>query len=424
MAVPTVMLAMIAAFGLAGGAVVASVNSQNGTARDQSSKSALAAAEAGANEALLHYNRIPTTGPNTCLTGNPIVATVPSGGWCTPVTKTMSGVTNGSYTYWVRPTANQLQIISQGNVGGVTRRTQVVARSSAGLQPFSGNMGVIGLDWINLNSNALITANAGTNGDITMDSNSHITCSYSQVGVGRNVLMNSNASYSCAPAGHGAISLPPVNQGDVATNNSNGRICNLDPLSGASCNSATWNPSTRQLTLNSNATLTLGGTNYSFCKIILNSNTSIIVAAGQTVRLYFDSPEACGLSSGTAQLAMNSNSRISTTGATPIELALLFVGSDTRATSAILNSNTQANQACEQDWVFYAPRTALTMNSNSFYCGAMAAKSIMLNSNSDIQVSNAAAGFQLPNTVAHHYEPEQFVECFPTQPGGAPDSGC
>ena len=100
------------------------------------------------------------------------------------------------------------------------------------------------------------------------------------------------------------LSLPPVNQGDVATNNSNGRFFTQDPYTGGA---PTWNPTTRELSLSSNKTLTLGGSNYSFCKLTMSRNSSIFVTAGATVRLYFDSPEHCGYPSGTTQLSVNSN---------------------------------------------------------------------------------------------------------------------
>lgn len=421
-AVPTVLLAIVAAFALGSVAVVGAVTTQRGTVRDQNSKEALAAAESGVNEALMHYNRIVTNASQPCVVGTtaglaPIALT---GGWCAPVTRSVAGMAGAQFTYWVRPTTGEIQIVSQGQVGGVSRKVEVVARSSSGLEPFNGSAGVIGLDYIHMNSNGRVTGDVGTNGNITMNSNAEIHCDYSHIGPGRQVITNSNAIFDCPTPEQGTISLPPVNQGDVRTNNSNGRFFAQDTYSGGTPN---WNASRRELILNSNTTLTLGGTNYSFCSIILNSNSAIYIRAGSTVRLYFDSPESCGYGSNSTQLTLNSNSRISTTGGTPSHVALLFVGSDTRTTNAILNSNTQANESCEQDYVIYAPRTNITFNSNSFFCGAIAGKSIMLNSNADIRQSNLASEFELPNTVAHHFAPEEFVDCGSSETN-PPDAGC
>jgi hypothetical protein len=432
--VPTVLLVSTVVFAVGTVGVVGAVNAQRGASRDESSKEALAAAESGVSQALLHYNRIVNTSAQPCVAGNPAglaARTVPSDpqSWCPAVGPfSQPGVPGAEFTYWVKPTATQagappdvIQIVSRGEVDGTARTIEVMARSSAGMQPFSGSAGVVGLDFLTLNSNAEITGDVGTNGSITMNSNAVINCDYAHIGVGRVVLENGNADFNCPTPEQGTISLPPVNQGDVPTNNSNARIGNEDSFS--SSPSYTWNPGSRELTLNSNTTLTLSGSNYSFCRLILNSNSAIYIAAGSTVRMYFDRPEACGYSSNTTQLALNSNSRISVTGGTPSQVALLFVGSNTIRTNAILNSNTQVGNACDQDFVIYAPRTDITFNSNSHFCGAIAGRSIMLNSNSDIGQSNQASDFILPNTVAHHYVVEKFVECgsAPTDP---PDAGC
>ena len=69
-AVPTVMFMMLAAFAVASVGAVASISSQHGVVRDQDTKEALAAAEAGVSQALLHYNRVPTSGANTCVVSN------------------------------------------------------------------------------------------------------------------------------------------------------------------------------------------------------------------------------------------------------------------------------------------------------------------------------------------------------------------
>jgi hypothetical protein len=419
-AVPMVMLSIMTAFALASVTVVASVNSQHGTIRDQGSKSAFAAAEAGVNEALLHYNKIPTVSPLTCLIGSPVVSSAPSGGWCAPVTAAMPGVTGGSFTYWVKPTTGQLQIVSQGNVNGVSRRIQVIARSSGGLQPF-GQANVIGLNFITMASNASVVANVATNGDITMSSNALIDCDYAQVGVGHHVVGSSNYQFNC-PVAQGPTSLPPVNQGDVATNNSNGNFFSRDPYSSGM---PSWNASTRQLSFGSNSKLTLTGSNYSFCKLTMSSNAELIIAAGAVVRIYFDSPEACGLPNNTAQVDMSSNTRISPTGGNATHVALLFVGSDTLTTRVNLSSNTQVpDGSCEQDFVVYAPRTDVTMASNSTFCGGVGAKSVTMASDADITTNALATDFELPNSVAAHYAPEQFVECLVAPTSSTPDSGC
>jgi hypothetical protein len=430
-AVPIVMLVMLAGFGLASVTVVASVGSQKGTVVDERTKQAIGVAEAGVSEALLHYNRIPTnqTGA-TCLVGVPVASATPVNGWCTGQTRALAG-TGETFTYWVKPDPvnGVMEVVSQGISNGVERRVSVVARSSGGLQPF-GSASVIGLNGITLDSNAQIQANVATNGDIDLDSNAVIACNYASVGPGHVVSTSSNAQFNCPGPTQTTVSLPPVNQGNVPTVNNNNRICTVDRLSdqvGQTCPSI-WNPTARRLSIGGNSTMTLGTGggeyNYSFCSLHLDSNAAIYIDPAATVRIYFDSPEACGLANGAKQLRLLSNSRIAPTSSSPIHVALLFVGSPTLLTKIELNSNTQANAACEQDYVIYAPRTDVKFDSNAYYCGAIAARSIELSSNSRIRTSNQVGEFELPNTVNPHYAAEEFVECSALATTSVPDSGC
>ncbi len=426
-ALPTVMLAMIAAFGMATAAVVASVGAQRGSIRDQQTKAAFAAAEAGVNHALLRYNRIPTAAGATCV---PVGGSAPgAGGWCSAGTS--GQIDRGSYSYWVRPTETELEVVSVGEVDGVTRRVEVEAKSAQGTtegtRPFSF-ASVVGLDGISLSAKASIHADVATNGDIALSSKSLLDCSYAGVGYGRGY-NPSVGSATCSPT-QGEVSLPPVNSGDVMTNNSNGRICNLDPMLGQTCSSTYWNPTTKRLSLKSGASLTLGSAggefNYAFCKLTLNANSYINITAGAKVRIYFGTPEECGNES--TPLVLASGSRIQPTGSGATDVAILIPGSDARATTTSLSADALLFE-CDQSFVLYAPRTAVTLNSRSHICGGVAAKSIMVNVDASITASNTAANFELPNTASHYsvgYTPGSFIECAAAMPvsPSAPDAGC
>jgi hypothetical protein len=423
-AVPFVMLLMIAAFAMVSVGVVASVRAQQGTTRDKGSKVALAAAEAGVNQALLHYNRIVTTEPNTCLvhTGGSTFAEAPQSsgpgsGWCRAVSGTVDA---GSFTYSVRPSAGMIEIVATGTSVGATRRVHVTAHSSSGRAIFSLST-LLAQNSLTLSSFADINASVSTNGDITMASNARI-CGDASHGVGRDVYMESNAVHACGTELEKALNLPPVNQGDAPTVNDNDRFFTLDPISG-NPNRVDWDPATRELAIHSNASVTLGGAVYSFCKLSLSSNSNLFVAEGATVLIYFDSPETCGLTAGESQLQLDANSVITSnvTGG-PTNLAMLFVGSPTMATSIDLLSNTQADGACEQNYVIYAPRTDIIFNSNARYCGAVGGKTIAVESEAEFYSDNAALTWELPNTAAH-YVIDRFVEC-DSAPAADPDAEC
>jgi hypothetical protein len=184
------------------------------------------------------------------------------------------------------------------------------------------------------------------------------------------------------------------------------------------------------ITSGASRTLTLGrvegGSNYSVCKLTLGSNSNLYVQSGADVRIYFDAPENCpGLTQTDGcyqQLEISSNARIAATGTG--SLALLFVGSDAMPTCASFSSNTDANQACVQDFVAYGPRTHMSFASNSSFCGSIAGKSIHVDSNSTLRASNSSSDFELPSSVAGHFGVEHFVECAAATTTSAPNAGC
>ena len=444
-AVPTVMLMTVAALGMGGVAVMTSVQGQSGIVRDQGGKAALAVAESGVSQALLHYNR----GVAPCT---PTV----EGEWCGPVTG--MSVNGGQVAYWTRVGAGEscdvgnevecIEVVSTGTVGGVTRRVDVMASTvpdegSPGGGPFA-TASVLSKESMTLDSNAVIHTGTATNGDITLLSNAR-QCGPASVGIAKQMKTNPNTGYYsdalCTTASKEVLqqelTLPDVDQGDAATNNDNGRFFAQDVVTGNKAD-ACWNGvradgkaskscGARELYVDNNSAVTLGGSIYSFCKLTLRSNSALYIESGANVTIYFDSPENCGYGSGVTQLDLLSNSRITSATGDPISVAMLFVGSEALQTKILLNSNTSVNGPCEQNFVIYAPRSDVELDSNSRFCGAVAGKSVHLDSNAQIWSGNGSDKFELkgveiPETAAH-YTPYRFVECGSSMVG-APDSGC
>jgi hypothetical protein len=240
-------------------------------------------------------------------------------------------------------------------------------------------------------------------------------------------------------------SLPPVNQGDVATNNQNSNFFSVNPVSPTNTNakrrvcfngrnaagetdtSTQTGCGPRALRLRngtSGVSLTLNGGNYSLCKLTMESGTTLYVANGAKVTIYFDSPEACGYTSSATQLSMSSNTSIQVNGGTAQNMRMLFVGSDTIPTAATMSSNTTQDVACNQDFVIYGPRTDMVFASNSYFCGAVAGKTVTVSSNTTVKTSNEATQYNLPDWV-DHYAIDDFKECTGVMPtSGSPGSGC
>jgi hypothetical protein len=433
-AVPTALMLTLAGMAIVSVSVVTSIRVQEGTQRDQGTKSALAVAEAGVSHALLHFNRIPPSDTNAC---SPVGALPPSGGWCPPVNGSLNG---GTFTYQVRPltqlyegnvTGKTIEVVSTGTLDGVNRRVYVKGNSASGTQVFFQST-VLARDNIHMDSNAYVNANMATNGNVTMDANSQL-CGNLQYGIGRSFTLASNAAQICGTNSQANLSLPPVNQGDAVTNNDNSRFFSLDRISGNK-QDACWNgtngngqPGTcgpRELHITHNSSVTLGGAKYSFCKLHLDSNTALYIQDGAKVTIYFDTPEECGLEPGENQLELFSNARITSNSPTggAANVAMLFVGSTSTPSGILLNSNTSIGANCQQNFVVYAPRHDVTLNSNSTFCGAIAGKTLELDANSRVFFDADAGDYVLPNT-APHYQLGDFIECG-TTPGSPPNAGC
>ena len=466
-AVPTVLFMLLAAMAIVSVGVVATINAQTGTVRDQRSKSAFASSEAGVSQALLRYNggfTPPSAEPCLLPSGTFVgAAATQSGGWCAPVTGANGA---GSYTYQVCPRwsdttktcttqpTGTIAVVSTGSYSGVTRRVEVFAKSSSGQQVFI-DAAVKTQTGIALDSNSEIDTSAATGGDITLSGNAK-QCGTASVGVGHHLTLNNSASYwqsfsngVCSGQLNPSsvlqqdLTLPPVNQGNAADPNHNDNFRITRAVTGSSAtprdlisgnnNDVEWNATTRQLNIDKpKTTLTLTGHTYSFCKVSLKQNTALYIAANTDANIYFDSPESCDQppgtlpaddpTYGTTQLTLASNTRISANGGGPSNIAIYFVGSASRGTQALMSSNSDQNAACVQNFVFYGPLTQVEMNSNSTYCGAVAGQSLHMNSNAKIQTDALSQSFILPGT-APHYATSGFVECSAAS-ASPPNSGC
>jgi hypothetical protein len=447
-ALPTVTLMLLAAMAIAGVAVSASIGGQAGVVRDQGTKTALGIAEAGAEQALLLYNRygLVEEGEDPCA---PLERTLEPDGWC----GTRQATVNGSQvSYRVRPESTtmepsgdtawiEVEVVSTATLDGVTRRVDVTANSSAG-QDFFHKSTVKSKDGITLESFAEIHAGAATNGDLVVDANAK-QCGTATVGIGRE-LKGEGGYYSdtdCTSAAgepeEDEIELPPVEQGQVTTENDNGNLFTKDRVSGnkhTACfdghdgyNKPDESCGERELVIGSNSSVSLTGRVYSLCKLTLDSNSALYSAPGAEVRIYFDAPEACGYGEDpqpVRQLDLRSNSQIAPASGDAADLALFFVGSKNVETEILLNSNTAVKDAvCQQNFIIYAPYTDVQFDSESSFCGGVAAQSIHLSSNAEISNISGIVNYPLP-LVAPHYEPSRFVDCRAEAVSGAPDEGC
>lgn len=469
MALPTVLFAMMASMGLAGAAVVASVDVQNGSKRDAGSKSAIAAADAGANIATMRLARYSKTlATNQCVgeSGGTLVATkaVSTGGqlWCPPVSGTVG---RGSYTYWASPAGAacgnyELCVVSVGTVDGVSRRIELTFNESSlgagggegGEEeeeggPAGGSFeGLIGQDNIDITGSADIRVGVGTNGEILGHNNSATVCGDMRVGVGKpkpNVKQCSGYGTT-----YGNVNLPPVTSfmpANIATSNANYRFttcskkslptgCQTDGFTGR-WSKEPFSPTPKYLSLGAQEALTVGGPDYWLCKLNLQGGSELIMKAGSKVRFFFDTPQHCGMSPGAIQFEMTGSSRVTSTGYQSTSgnfdmPGFYFLGSG----GVYIGGNNGTNEM-----IVYGPESNIELKGNATYKGLIAGKTLRITGSATVK---SDAGYELPPELrpppktgeekegekiitSRLYTPQTYLECEGVPAAGQPpDASC
>jgi hypothetical protein len=301
---------------------MSTIDVQHGSNRDNNSKGAIGAADAGANVAMQRLNRYGASlnEANPCLDENPTShdlepgsAPVGEPNWCAPLDGEVGGA---EYSYRVSALGgncgvHDMCIVSTGTAGEVSRRVQL-ALDEAGIyqespaerklkeeqyeaeikgeesevkikeeeleqlqnEPHGGGSvaGLVGLEEITSSGNAHVEVSVGTNGNLVTSGNTSI-CGDIQVGIGKKWSHSGNASQcSGYSVSEGNTELPPVSSfipSNISTVNSDGRItecshgqpaeCQKDTYSGRWSSSQPYRPSTSSST--TAGTISLSGNN-------------------------------------------------------------------------------------------------------------------------------------------------------------------
>jgi len=185
-----------------------------------------------------------------------------------------------------------------------------------------------------------------------------------------------------------------------------------------------WNPSTRVLSLKNNATLTLGGSVYSLCRLDLDNTAQLKIAArpsGTAVRIYIDSPEHCGGGSGMGSASVRNNASIVNMNADPTTLQLYVVGSTSIATSVDFSNG--LDLATDMIMAIYAPNSTVTLRNNVRLTGAIAARQLVLQNNASLTYHERIADIT-SGSLLRLYRTAEYRECSNDQATSAIDSGC
>jgi hypothetical protein len=445
MAVATALLAMTIAFSIASAAVAFSVNTQRGTTRDHNSKEATAAADAGANVALMRLNQFSTalTSANPCigLSGSLLALTgAEADGWCPQLSGTVGSAT---YSYRVGPTATACAgvasgatscVVATGASSGVTRRVQVTLASTPKGGPFS-KAGVIGDEDITLSNNANIRVGVGTNGNVRLKNGASI-CGDIRHGGGKTISFESPNATQCSGyiQTEGNETLPPVSSfmpESIATSNSNYRLvmctsenpvksptgCQEDSYTKKWETTIPWNALTRTIEPAQNSTLTLTGGDYFICRLVLGNNSHLIMGALATVRIFFDTPEHCGIGPNGAQIVVENNADITSSSyQTTLAVMGLYVMGSTTVPTEVVFANKSTNE-----FVLYAPNSNVYIENNATFKGAIAGKTVTISNGATIEQD---PGFEPPNFGGSPvFTRQSYVQCT-SAAGSSPNANC
>jgi hypothetical protein len=426
-AVPTALMALIASFALASVAVMSTVDVQQGTHRDHDSKEAIAAADAGANIALLRLNRFlpylstehPCVGPNGEYQ-------TPSGGWCPSGATERVGAATYSYMVSEYGANQEVTVVAVGTSGTVSRRVSVALKTYSGKNVFA-NEKVVGQGNITLEGNPRIETDIGTNGSIKGENGNATICGNDRHGTGEEA-----PTPSCeGETSEGNQNLPAITPpANLATENDDCRVAEtctgakagqVDPYSAKVTSTNPWAPaatgaSAGAINVASQKTLTLGGSVYFVCE--LNIQGKLYIPAGAHPQIYVDTPEHCKLKSGARQVYLGAGAVIESDSYNPsqgkYEIPEIYVLGNGEV--VLVGTPKTTNEV-----MIYAPESHIDLGGNATWNGMLAGDTIKIHGNPVIVSDPNVKPPEI--TLAGNFERTRYVECTGST-GSPPDANC
>jgi hypothetical protein len=393
-ALPVAVISMMLVLGLAGVVLTQSIATGDSADREQRSKRALQAADAGLDVATFRADKVATT-TNPCPiiggTGFASYLTIAGEQWCPEVQEDLGD--GKSYSYWVSaPAANgDRTVVASGTAEGVTRRVAVVIQKLD--QPIVDGYGVSSDSDINMKSSSEIgefdsprtRTDVRANGDINMEGSSKV-CGNATPGPGQSVNQSGGSTqlcpgYSTAPA-PAPITFPEVDDTAASLVNDNARICKpaLDPCSPlGDVSPNVWDNANRNLSIGGSATLTLRGSVYYLCSLTMNSSSRLILDPPTTTKPVLIYIGDC-VTQPSKVIFINSSAKVESAPGKTVPVQFLVKGSDTESTSVEWHSSSTAVAPT----LIYAPKSSVLLDSSSKINGAVVGKDVTLESSAQV----------------------------------------
>jgi Tfp pilus assembly protein PilX len=467
-ALPAALGVLVVVGTLSAGTFAVSSRLSDTSTASRDAKRALQAADAGLEAAMFRMNEIGFQTESDCFTTegvDPATGTDPETGG-TPASGECAGVqddlgNNSDYTYYVTPaldnddecaglnventdpdgkvTITQRCVTSIGEVNGEQRRIQARVASYIGTQLFPVG-GILAINGITVKNTAIVSGVLGSNGQIELGNNSVVsggiklgTSSTPPPILGSGSTLGGPITYRTEA--EGAYVLAPVDMGNTATVNDNGRISSSPPLdTGSNVTYTNTAAAPRTLSIANNGSLTLGGGTYNFCKVTLGNNAYITIAAGAKIRFFLDSPDRSGSgcipsgqtaaqarAAGYGGMVLGEGSNFNNPGHA-INFQIYMYGY-TDGTHTVQFHNSQAVNAA-----IYAPSSTLIWNNTAGITGAVAASKVEFKNSASFAWAGGSGDFDLSelrtDTVSVYYR-MAWTECRQARTATSdPESGC
>jgi hypothetical protein len=432
-ALPVSVLSLMLVLSLSGLVLQQSMAVGDSANREQRSKRAIQAADAGLDVAVFRVSKLATRTqfcPVVGGTGFAGFVTIGGQQWCPEVQEDLGDGKIARYRVSAPDAAGNRRIVATGIADGMTRRVFVDTEKVT--QPLLFGYGVASKSDITLNSSAQIgqvsppvRTDSRANGNIKLNSSAW-ACGNAIPGPGKSVILGGSGAvcpgYSTTPA-TAPIVFPEVDDSVARTVNDNNRICKptLDP-----CNPLgdvqpnVWDNPSRQLEVNNSGTVTLRGSVYYFCSIRLNSSARLILDPPDTSKpmlIYIGPPSSCP-GQPAEVLSFNSSTRVEAAPGKTVPVQFLVAGSESQSTRVSWHSASSATTPT----IVYAPNSDVELNSGAKIWGGIVGKSVTLNSSSQVFYD---AGVDIDPFDDAARKTASYRECRPqATAGAAPDMGC
>jgi hypothetical protein len=436
----TVMVMTLAAL-LAGVALLASQATNGAANDDRRSKRALAAAEAGLQEAAYRFTALRPDKTKCLGATGPTYEASATAGECAAVPGSVA--VDAAYAYYgtpqlaagaacadlpataADPMSSDHCVTSSGTVGGVTRRVQ--ARVRVPRTTIFGVIGMLGLEGVTMINSDKIHSDVGSNGLIT---------GVNSVVIDGDLMVPNSAPPPIISGSNPTVvrqpdpwALAPADfAGSQATNNNP----NLAGLSA-------YNAANRTLIVGS-GTLNVPVGTYNLCDLWFDNSVELTVVGTGVLRLYIDSPDrpGSGCQANTGRFCLDNSVKFNLAGK-PLEVyaygstGLCSTGAPrpsggtyafdgTQLASLPAHAPVVLNNSVEFTGTIHAPTSQVILTNSIKMSGGVASRRIDLGNSVEFwHTSQAQAQQPAPRDIRRL----SWVECRPAPTtAGDPESGC